>query len=334
MKPMLKHLTAVAASLLAAAALPAAACTRVVFLGDDGTVVTGRSMDWKEDMHSNLWMFPRGIARDGRSGPNSIKWTSKYGSVAVAGYEVGTTDGMNEKGLVGNLLYLAESNFGKGTRPDKPYLSISLWMQYALDNFVTVSEAVAALEKEPFQILAPKIPNGAESTLHLSLSDASGDSAILQYVGGKLVIYHGRQYQVMTNSPTFDQQLAINTYWDGIGGLKFLPVPIAPPTVSCALLSSSSLFRPPSRTASSVRCRTTASSTRRFPAHSASSEPSASRSALPRPANPTSPLLYGEPSPTSATRSIFSTAPPAPIPSGSISPTLISVPASRSAASR
>jgi penicillin V acylase-like amidase (Ntn superfamily) len=186
-------------------------------------MITGRSMDWKEDMHSNLWMFPRGITRDGRSGPNSIKWTSKYGSVAVAGYEVGTTDGMNEKGLVGNLLYLAESDFGKGTRPDKPYLSISLWMQYALDNFVTVSEAVAALEKEPFQILAPKIPNGAESTLHLSLSDASGDSAILQYVGGKLVIYHGRQYQVMTNSPSFDQQLAINTYWDGIGGLKFLP---------------------------------------------------------------------------------------------------------------
>jgi choloylglycine hydrolase len=27
----------------------------------------------------------------------------------------------------------------------------------------------------------------------------------------------------MTNSPTFDQQLALNAYWKGIGGLAFLP---------------------------------------------------------------------------------------------------------------
>jgi penicillin V acylase-like amidase (Ntn superfamily) len=29
---------------------------------------------------------------------------------------------------------------------------------------------------------------------------------------GKLVIHHGKQYTVMTNSPTFDQQLALNAY--------------------------------------------------------------------------------------------------------------------------
>jgi penicillin V acylase-like amidase (Ntn superfamily) len=28
---------------------------------------------------------------------------------------------------------------------------------------------------------------------------------------------------VMTNSPSYDQQLAINTYWKEVGGLKFLP---------------------------------------------------------------------------------------------------------------
>ena len=176
-------ISATAATFLAASVLPSMACTRVVFLGDDGTVITGRSMDWKEDMFSNMWMFPRGIARTGKSGPDSIAWTSKYGSVAVAGYELGTADGLNEKGLAGNLLYLAESDYGLGTRPGKPYLSISLWMQYALDNFATVAEAVEALEKEPFQILAPKLPNGAESTLHLSLSDATGNSAIFAVCG-------------------------------------------------------------------------------------------------------------------------------------------------------
>jgi penicillin V acylase-like amidase (Ntn superfamily) len=59
--------------------------------------------------------------------------------------------------------------------------------------------------------------------LHLAVSDPSGDSAIFEYMGGKLVVHHGRQYQVMTNSPTFDQQLALDSYWQKIGGTTFLP---------------------------------------------------------------------------------------------------------------
>jgi penicillin V acylase-like amidase (Ntn superfamily) len=55
------------------------------------------------------------------------------------------------------------------------------------------------------------------------LSDATGDSAIFEYLGGKLVIHHGRQYIVMTNSPSYDEQLALNRYWQQIGGLVFLP---------------------------------------------------------------------------------------------------------------
>ena len=42
------------------------ACTRVVYEGTNRTVVTGRTMDWKEDPRSNLWIFPRGMERNGR----------------------------------------------------------------------------------------------------------------------------------------------------------------------------------------------------------------------------------------------------------------------------
>src|SRR5262245_11424237 len=101
--------TAIAA-VLALAPQPINACTRAVYLGSDGTVITGRNMDWVEDMRSNLWAFPRGMQRDGAAGPNSIKWTSKYGSVITAAYDFATTDGMNEKGLVANVLYLAPSD--------------------------------------------------------------------------------------------------------------------------------------------------------------------------------------------------------------------------------
>jgi penicillin V acylase-like amidase (Ntn superfamily) len=59
--------------------------------------------------------------------------------------------------------------------------------------------------------------------VHLSISDATGDSAIIEYIGGKQVIHHNRKYQVMTNSPTFEKQLAMEEYWQEIGGTVFLP---------------------------------------------------------------------------------------------------------------
>ena len=77
-------------SLLIAAAMTALslhvadACTRVVYLGDAGVVMTARSMDWTTDVRTDLWLFPRGMARDGAAGPRSIRWTSKYGSVVAA----------------------------------------------------------------------------------------------------------------------------------------------------------------------------------------------------------------------------------------------------------
>jgi len=219
--PLLRSISLVTALTLLNAQM-AEACTRALYVGSDGTVITGRSMDWKEDMHTDLWVFPRGIQRDGAAGANSPKWTSKYGSVIAAGYNIGSADGMNEKGLVANILFLDESDYGKPD-PARQRMSIALWGQYVLDNFSTVDEAVSKLQSEPFQVVTQKLPNGVGAQLHLSLSDATGDSAVLEYIGGKLIIHHGKQYVVMTNSPVYDEQLALNRYWEGIGGLTFLP---------------------------------------------------------------------------------------------------------------
>jgi penicillin V acylase-like amidase (Ntn superfamily) len=198
------------------------ACTRAVYLGEDGLTMTGRSMDWMENMHSSLWVFPRGMKRDGLAGPDSPQWTSQYGSVITSVYNLATADGMNERGLVMSMLYLAESDYGHAKKGNPP-LSVSIWGQYALDNFATVNEAVDTMSKQTFQIIAPNLPNGTASQVHLSLSDTTGDSAIFEYVGGELVIHHGKQYQVMTNSPIYSKQLALNEYWQEINGDVFLP---------------------------------------------------------------------------------------------------------------
>jgi len=202
----------------------AIACTRVVYLGANDQVITARSMDWKNDITSNLWVLPRGMERTGQAGPNSLRWTSRYGSLVTSGYDVSTTDGVNEAGLSANLLWLAESQYPPFDDKSKPGLTIAAWAQYVLDNFATVAEAVKALEQQPFTIVSDNVPGEDRlTTLHLSMSDASGDSAIVEYIGGRQVIHHSRSYQVMTNSPTFDEQLALNSYWKQIGGTVMLP---------------------------------------------------------------------------------------------------------------
>ena len=150
------------------------ACTRATYIGPDNTVITGRTMDWKEDLMSNIYVFPRGMQRAGYNKGNTVNWTSKYGSVIAAGYDIGTCDGMNEKGLVASLLFLPESVYHR-PGDNRPIMGISIWTQYVLDNFATVREAVDELKKESFRIDAPDLPNGAASTLHLAITDETGN---------------------------------------------------------------------------------------------------------------------------------------------------------------
>ena len=57
----------------------------------------------------------------------------------------------------------------------------------------------------------------------MSISDATGNNAILEYIDGYLEIHEGKEYKVMTNSPRYDLQLAVNDYWKEVGGLQMLP---------------------------------------------------------------------------------------------------------------
>ncbi len=174
------------------------------------------------DLLTNLWKMPRGIERkDGANG--KLTWTSKYGSVIATAFDLIATDGMNEEGLAGHILWLAESNYGKPEESDLQ-LSQSVWLQYYLDNFATVAEAVEWTTANDVRIAQLFDPTGhMVPALHLALNDATGDSAIIEYTDGKADVYHSRDYKVMTNSPTFDKQLELVKEIDGLGGEKPLP---------------------------------------------------------------------------------------------------------------
>jgi choloylglycine hydrolase len=107
-----------------------------------------------------------------------------------------------------NEFALVESNYGKPAEGAK-VISLSTWPQYVLDNFATVAEAVADRQQDEFRVQTVALGNARPANMHLVISDASGDSAVFEYVEGKLVMHHGKQYKVVTNSPTYDKQLAI-----------------------------------------------------------------------------------------------------------------------------
>lgn len=207
---------------LAFASVNASACTRVLYAPNPQTVLVGNNMDWMEDMPTNLYVLPAGLSHVSHVAEHPVKWTSKYGSLVAVSYEVAASNGVNEKGLAAHLLALRSSGYGARDTTKPGLLNIE-WAQFYLDNFNSVAEAVRFTQIHPLQLVAGVVPAVGEIKLHLALDDASGDSAIIEYVDGKAQIYHGRDKTVLTNDPTYDQQVVNLNKYQGFGGDNPLP---------------------------------------------------------------------------------------------------------------
>jgi len=99
-----------------------------------------------------------------------------------------------------------------------------MWVQYYLDQFATVEEAVKSFDAQPYQLrMAVEPSSGKPTTVHIALNDAKGDSAVIECIDGEIKIYHDRKYVVMTNQPSFDKQLENLKQYRGFGGDTRLP---------------------------------------------------------------------------------------------------------------
>ena len=214
----------IAAGLAAAAAAclqfgsPANACSRVLWNTNDQAVVAVRTWDLYVDEKPRLVYLPRGLTRQGVGEGNAAQWTSKFASIVLTAFDAGADDGMNEAGLSAHLLYLHDTEYEHAD--ERLALSNFMWAQYGLDNYATVAEALEGLKA--VRIVSSKAL-GREWPLHLALEDATGDSAVLEFIKGKLVIHHGKDVTVMTNEPTLDEQLANLKRYKLFGG--DLPMP-------------------------------------------------------------------------------------------------------------
>jgi choloylglycine hydrolase len=207
----------------------AEACTRVLWNTDGLGVFTGRTMDFPVSTEPVLTVLPRGIEHDGGvfageriEANNPAIWKSKYGSIVTSVYGAGTADGMNEKGVGMHILYFIPADFGERDL-SRGGLQAALWGQYVLDNAASVEEAITLLDGvQPLMV----DHEGIKATVHLAIEDSTGDSAIIEYTeGGVKAVYHDRAHRVMTNDPSYDQQLANYAKYDFANATRSTPIP-------------------------------------------------------------------------------------------------------------
>lgn len=197
------------------------ACSLAMWADTGRSVVVGRNVDWVEDPKTDLWAMPRGVKRKGTVAGKAAEWTSKYSSIVGVAYESSVNTGMNEKGLAANCMWLATGD--PGSRDESvPGISEAEWPLFYLDQFETVAEAVEYTQKNQIQVRGNKM-GPFVSKQHLSLQDATGDSAIIEFVDGQLVIHQDRRYRIVTNEPTYDLQIKNLQQYKGFGGEKTLP---------------------------------------------------------------------------------------------------------------
>lgn len=170
------------------------ACTTFL-IKKDGNIVFGRNYDWVTEtgvVHTNL----RGQVKTSLplDEGKSFEWTSQYGSITFNQYgKEFPTGGMNEAGLVVELMWLSESEFPK--RDERYALSVLQWIQYVLDNCSTIDEVIATDKK--VRIFSSDAPQ------HYLVADAEGNAATIEFLKGKMVVHRGDNlpYAVLANSP-------------------------------------------------------------------------------------------------------------------------------------
>lgn len=186
-------------------------CTRTLWNTNKLGVFAARTMDWPITTDPRLMVFPQGTARDGGllgrerviDEDDALQWTATYGSLVTTTYGLGSADGINERGLGAHFLFFTNCDFG-APRAGHRRVHAGLWAQLLLDQAATVSEALDVLDEIDLVMIDAM---GFRTTVHVAIEDASGDSAIIEFVAGDKHVHHGREHVIMTNDPPYDDQL-------------------------------------------------------------------------------------------------------------------------------
>jgi choloylglycine hydrolase len=198
-------------------------CTTLLITAKDGTVVSGRTMEFGFDVESDVMVIPTGTPMTGTvpgimpfgttmtgTPPNGagISYTTTHDMIGAngLGFQV-IVDGINDQGLYFSALYFPGYAEYAQVTPD----NISHAMApHELGNWVLGT--CATLEEVRDTIGSIVLVNtvvealGGPAPLHFIVRDPFGKSLVIEPLQGKLKLYDN-PVGVMTNSPTFDWHL-------------------------------------------------------------------------------------------------------------------------------
>jgi penicillin V acylase-like amidase (Ntn superfamily) len=194
------HFSLAMLAVAVAFASPAAACTTFCVRGSDG-MVFGRNYDYPFG-DGLVLVNPRSVAKTSLIEHNPARWVSRYGNVTFNQYgKDSPMGGINEKGLVVEVMQLDESRFP--AVDSRPAMGSLEWIQRLLDTSASVEEALQA---------AKKVRIGFQGSVHFLLADRGGDSATVEFLNGRMVIRRGDTLP--------DRVLANSSYDDSNAYLK------------------------------------------------------------------------------------------------------------------
>src|SRR5688500_10006888 len=162
------------------------ACTTFC-LKNKGEVLFGKNYDWMIG-DGLVFVNKRGVSKVStvENSSNPAKWVSKYGSVTFNQYgRENPMGGMNEAGLVIELMWLDETKYPKAD--SRPALDTLEWIQYQLDTAATVEEVLKNAEN---------VRIASQITLHYLVNDKNGNSATVEFLDGNLVAHSGEKLAV------------------------------------------------------------------------------------------------------------------------------------------
>jgi len=165
----------------------------LVFINKRGIFKTGRS--WSE------------LTTPNHLNPSDHCWISRYGSVTFNNFGKDFPDGgMNEAGL---FIWEMNEDADYPQNDNLPKLNQMNWMQYILDNFSTMDEAI---------LCASEIEIDGWGW-HFFVGDAQGNTAAIAFVDGKVIVDSDDQMPVpaLFNTP-YKRELELLKYYKGFGG--------------------------------------------------------------------------------------------------------------------
>lgn len=190
--------------------IPLGACTGVLLKAANQSSISGRTVEFGQDLQLKPTFIPRNINFTATSPlGNGLKYKSKYAAIGISCFnDQILMDGMNEAGLVAGAFYFP--NYAQYTPATSANQNISLspvdfvnWVLTQFSNLDDLQKAIGSI------VIVPTVYSSWGTTappMHYIVYDKSGRSIVIEPTSETLIVYEN-PIGAITNSPSFDWHL-------------------------------------------------------------------------------------------------------------------------------